>query len=227
MVLMAVGASEAIGCVGSEPQVAAASDAGGDSSTASDAAEEASSDATTALDGDANVASDGGGPVDASNDGSSNDAGTDANCGSNPTLHPSTGGPGALFCPFFTDGGFGHCTPKTQVCCVGGKQGAAFVDSVCNAAGMQCTNGVGPKEFDCTDQNDCGSGEVCCMTGPGPTLDACGYYKATGTTGSKCELGTTCQGGELRVCESNTQCMSGQMCTPFKASIYFQFGFCI
>lgn len=145
-----------------------------------------------------------------------------------PTLHPSDGGAKSLFCGYPAgDAGAISCDPATQVCCLGGKQGATFADPVCNTKGTACTNGTAPKEFDCGDPNDCATGSVCCLQGPAPALDpVCGYYKAKGTLGSKCETGATCAAGETKICESNAECATGQTCTAFK-SLVLQFGFCL
>ena len=186
---------------------------------------------------DSGTGSDGGGGTDTGTGTDTGNGGTDSGGGTDgggtctspksPSLHPSDGGAGSLFCGYLgNDAGRLDCTPQTQVCCLGGKQGTGFADPTCNAPGTPCANGTNPKEFQCGDPTDCASGSICCLGGPAPTLDpVCGYYKAKGTTGSKCETTTTCAAGETKLCESNAECAAGQTCTPFKTLI-LQFGFC-
>ncbi len=154
------------------------------------------------------------------------DGGAGCKHGNPPNVHPSDGGPTALFCGFkANDGGTLACDPHTQLCCVGGKQGTGFADPVCIAAGGTCMNGMNPKPIACEDQNDCPTaGNLCCYTGAVPQNDpACGYYYASSNIATNCA--TTCAAGQSRICTSDSQCATGQTCTPFK-SIYFGLGFC-
>jgi hypothetical protein len=185
-------------------------------------------DANVPVDGnlpvDANVPVDANTPVDAN---LPVDAGVD--CGSVPTLHPTDGGAGSLFCPFGPDGGAPlHCDSPTEECCIGGSLDAGgFASSVCQAMDTACTNGNSPPRVECESPNNCGAGDVCCLVGT-PTQDlACSDWYGVGVTGTNCEHGTSCAAGEFQVCETLSDCTApgATMCTPMKTK-GVQIGFC-
>jgi hypothetical protein len=168
-----------------------------------------------------------------------NDAGVDAPAackhGNAPTLHPSDGGPGELWCGYLSgDAGKLYCNPGSQTCCNGGTMGSGFADPVCGTPGTACANGTGPEEFDCEDQKDCPNGGTCCFGGNTIALDpACNYdYAHASGSYTRCvspDAGGACAAGtEETLCTSSAECanVAGKPnCTPFKV-IFYGLGHC-
>jgi hypothetical protein len=164
------------------------------------------------------------------------DAGTGADCGKNPTLHPSDGGKGSIFCAYPNDGGKAiYCDSPTQECCLGGFIGNnMYDDNTCQAVGTPCTNGApldgggtNADQIPCEVSADCPGGSICCATGDTPAMSVpgCTYYKGGHFFGTSCVQGTTCQAGQFQLCGDSNEC-AGKTCTPFKAKI-LSLGFCL
>jgi len=157
------------------------------------------------------------------------DTGTGAECGTTPTVHPSDGGPGAIYCPFGPDGGAIHCNPASETCCINPKVNGTFPPSTCSAT-CPYSDAGGATDLHCQDSISCsanGKGNICCGSGPLPTLDtACGYYNEKGLKAGNCEQGPSCAAGEFQLCGGQNDCPTGKTCTAFKAK-GMQLGFCM
>ena len=156
------------------------------------------------------------------------DGGTGAECGTTPSLHPSDGGPGSVYCPFGPDGGSIHCDPgANQICCINPKVNGAFPPSTCSTTCPYADAG-GATNLECEDKITCtanNKGAVCCGSGPMPALDtACGYYSEKGLKGGACAA--TCAANEFELCATSAECSGGKTCTPFKAK-GMQLGYCM
>jgi hypothetical protein len=99
------------------------------------------------------------------------------------------------------------CTSSKRFCCTTrAPLDAAAVDAggpgpggpiyACVAALASCTSEVAVTE--CASGKNCGSGQVCCRLLSG------------GVTSQLCEL--SCPTGEVQLCASSSECISGQRC---------------
>jgi hypothetical protein len=110
-----------------------------------------------------------------------------------------------------------YCTLPAEVCCLGASH-----TSICAVAGTTCPTPL--VTLNCTGAAQCGAGQVCCASGPEPTLDvACGFFTEEGMPGSSCVTGTSCPSGLFELCGSTADCAT---CTAFKHSSGDDLGFC-
>jgi hypothetical protein len=169
----------------------------------------------------------------------SGSTGTDAGCGTSPTLHTTDAG--SIFCGYNDAGSFA-CGVGTQ-CCLGGKVGSSFDPEDCVSFGATCDNpaptdaGGGGLPIQCGQISDCTAngitGAACCLQGTAApaTVPGCTYAKATNGTGVVCEASDAgggvpaCAAGEVQICSSDSDCPTGQTCTPMKWKLY-QMGYC-
>jgi hypothetical protein len=121
-----------------------------------------------------------------------------------------------LYCPFSgVDGGPNdYCDPSSQHCC---ETPAGAAPSACTPAATACTTGSGYVDWECQDPvADCknSSTPVCCAPGASIGLGnpGCGNFAHT-MTKTQCVATGACTG--IVMCTSDTECPSGQHCTPF------------
>lgn len=159
--------------------------------------------------------------------------GTEAGATCRDALRPNAAkGP---FCPFSvpTDAGTrrgGNCNTG-ETCCSGeAKAGvdAGFDDSVCVAGkAAACPAPSNPAETDpfiaeCTENDDCATGEVCCIVPfktsldggpankPGFGKDSFQCRVARAENGTRCR--TACAANEIQGCQADSDCSGGKKC---------------
>ncbi len=157
-------------------------------------------------------------PADASpssQDSGGSGADSAVSCPGAPTLYPDTAT--EEYCLHNSADMTIYCTLPSEVCCLGAND-----TSICAAPGTACPAPL--ATLNCTDDAECGFGEVCCGAGPRPALDAaCGYFTETGLTSSTCISGNACPAGLFELCGSTADCAT---CTPFRHSSGDNLGFC-
>lgn len=151
-----------------------------------------------------------GGPANAA------DGGLEASsCPGAPSLYPDTAT--SEYCLHDSAKQTLYCSPPSEVCCLGAND-----TSICAAAGTTCPASL--ATLNCTDNVECGAGQVCCAAGPAPVLDmTCGYFQEEGLTSSTCISGASCPTGLFELCGSTADCAT---CTPFRHSSGDNLGFC-
>lgn len=145
------------------------------------------------------------------------DSGSDAvACGTTPTLHPpKAGATPDTYCPFSatTTGGKNIYCSQGKQCCE--TPSSAGTPSTCVTAGAACPV-AGSTAIQCTYPQGCGSGKRCCANAAKIDLKpGCTYDSAVTFTGTVCA--TSCSATQFVVCAADTDCPSGQTCTPFAA----------
>ena len=139
-------------------------------------------------------------------------------CGSSPTLHPNDAGVGP-FC-LGVDGGDHNC-PMGNVCCQ--TASGSSTPSTCVTAGSSCPTGGGDVTWECDDPSMCSGGLKCCGFGAPTPIPGCSYAELSPALGTHCV--TSCGSGEFVACAADTDCPSGQTCTPLKEGTK-QIGYC-
>jgi hypothetical protein len=151
------------------------------------------------------------------------------------------------FCPFVPkpDGGVGVNCATGETCCLGSAKlgvDAGFDPSECKAGGATaCAPASDPKQnpsnFECTEKDDCATGQVCCIVPFLMALDGGPSAKpGTGTNANKCviargENGTrckaTCAANDLQGCQQDSDCTTGT-CTSISVGPgdRVQMGYC-
>jgi len=136
--------------------------------------------------------------------------GPDMSCrGPSKLFPPKTGTTMTLYCPFAPKG-MDYCDPSTQHCCE-----PAMGTSACTANGTAC--GAGAVDWGCEDPvADCkdAANPVCCAPGASIGLDPCTGNFAHKMTSTSCVASGSCTG--IVMCTSDSECPSGQHCTPFR-----------
>lgn len=173
------------------------------------------SDATTGTDSshagnDAGTGSDTSTAADTStgDDSSTTADGGGADCGAAGSLHPVDAGSGP-YCPFSAVGDAGNLTCAFgQHCCEPGSGTATCAAS--------CPAGDGGTDWECQGAANCATGKVCCAITTGAGQDpGCPNHFLHKFTGTTCR--TTCQSGEIPVCETPGECSGGTTCQVTKA----------
>lgn len=149
------------------------------------------------------------------------DSGNAVECGT-LALHPDPdAGP---YCPFQAggDGGvFANCGIGQHCCEYSVDSG---LPSTCNGGSTACNSAInnGGYDWHCDEPNDCAdAGTTCCIEGnvivPDKLCPATTAF-VTGVTGSACK--TSCvmtdAGGEVQMCQSQSDCTGGKTCLTFK-----------
>jgi hypothetical protein len=140
--------------------------------------------------------------------------GDDAGCSAPSTLHPpSMTSSSNIYCPFgmLPDGGHSlYCNASSQHCCE-----PTAGTSMCSPTATPC--GATDLDWQCQDPGaDCPGSMHCCGTG---TLvlassPSCGNF-ASHFTGTHCAA-SCATGTEIVMCTNDTECPTGQHCTPFR-----------
>jgi hypothetical protein len=179
----------------------------------------------------------GGSSSSSTSGGGSGVGGSTGKCPSVPTLHAASAG--SIYCGFNnSDAGPPDITCMTgQQCCVGGSIGGGnYANDDCEPWGTECMNPAGKglavpceQPSDCM-ANDGGTGQICCLMGTQPAMDVMAgcttVLKASGGTGTQCNVGTSCGNGNTQLCLSNTDCPMGMTCQPFHWKI-IELGACM
>lgn len=140
------------------------------------------------------------------------DGGTD--CGKAAKLFPPKPD-GGMYCPFSAaPGGKNIYCTDTDTCC---ETPSGTSPSTCVAGKTTTCPVSGSTAWQCLDDVNCPSGEVCCAYGNdgGPVTvgsDTCGPYLSH-FGGTHCAA--SCKAGELSVCEAQAECKTGT-CTAVK-----------
>jgi hypothetical protein len=110
-----------------------------------------------------------------------------------------------------------------------GYQVSKCVDNnaVCDNPLADAGLGYPARPVECEEGIDCAGNGVCCATGGTPAMDTtCGYFaESPSFTATTCEQ--SCSTGTFQLCGADSECSMGQHCTPFRASIGLQLGFCM
>ncbi len=222
-----------------------------------------SSDSSTSSGGVANVEAGGdtGGnpppPPPPPGSGDGGDGGGGADCTAIPKIRDNSNGFYCAFVPKLPDGGKQDYCSNTQECCGPGKNSdGGFPDSYCTADDpkpnadpvMNCANSAADagstwnagsgSTFECADKNNCGSGQICVLTGTGITFQpltknagkdvtGCGAVYAKGATGTRCcTPGADCPKApdEKHLCGMTDTCATGT-CTPF-SGVFRDLAYC-
>jgi len=92
----------------------------------------------------------------------------------------------------------------------------------------------GGSSWECADKAGCAAGSVCCMTGTGVNVGkstdksipaSCGALQAYKENGTRCEVGTNCAAGEVKLCSTNDMNCGSGVCTPF-AGLFRDLAYC-
>jgi hypothetical protein len=162
--------------------------------------------------------------------GSGDDATEPGDSGSTVVTHPhdaSTGGPAeASTCGMrvnsgimFTAAGIPYCAANTpcdltkNTCCVN-----ALGVGTCTSGHNGC-GGALNAAFECTEVEDCPSGQVCCGYADSTTSMAGSKCQDVSGTGNKCTPVPTSTQGSVQFCQKTCECKDGSECIPQSCNV--------
>jgi len=132
----------------------------------------------------------------------------DAGCAS--VFVPRVRDAGGLYC-FRGGADAGNYCNSGDVCCVTRTDAGRDWNS-CTANAACAIDAGAVRKFQCTQASDCTGGTVCCAVGSTEPKAQCDYDQAASFAHKGTWCKASCEAGDQKVCNADTDCASGQTC---------------
>jgi hypothetical protein len=141
----------------------------------------------------------------------SGSATVDAGCAN--VFVPRVRDAGGLYC-FRGGADAGNYCNSGDICCVS-KSDAGRDWNSCTANAACSFDAGAVRKFECTQASDCTGGTpTCCAVGATEPKAQCTYDQASSFSHKGTACKASCESGDQKVCNADTDCPSGQTCRP-------------